>query len=313
MLATNASRFTQASEGFEAYSRSQYGRHGGHRSGDPRASDHLSELFGSISALCIEQFEIIDEVFTVEVGQRLVKKLLLRVFNDPAFGIQAHIEASLFPPAPRPALPLHEYLLKLAEIREKLDAFHLILADYCRKYGLTPGSSSSSGGAGVGGGGVDGDSSSNHGTSRQRGDSTTHDNNSSSSNNNNNGGETRKRANTRTGKAPSSSSLANGGANGSAHRTAYASTSDLDDNFLRSQVYYTTFLSYIHAIYRYFYYYYYILLSYLILTISPYSLPSDCIIYTIKYCIYIHAYIYSDRPCIRAVSSRLLPKRINPP
>ena len=231
MLATNASRFTQASEGFEAYSRSQYGRHGGHRSGDPRASDHLSELFGSISALCIEQFEIIDEVFTVDVGQRLVKKLLLRVFNDPAFGIQAHIEASLFPPAPRPALPLHEYLLKLAEIREKLDAFHLILADYCRKYGLTPGSSSS---GAAGGGGVGGDSNSNHGTSRQRGDSTTHDNNSSSSNNN--GGETRKRSNTRTGKAPSSSSLPNSGANGSAHRTPYASTSDLDDNFLRSQV-----------------------------------------------------------------------------
>jgi hypothetical protein len=166
MLQKNVSRYTPTADGFEAYNKQAVLARGVSSSKQASSSskvssanqDHMSLLFGSISSICTQQFEVISEVkrkyfriveknstkfivfsikiFPKESGIRVMRLLIQRIFNDPAFGVQAHIEHALYPPAPHPRLQLGEFLNVLANVREKLEAFHLILSDYCQKFGL---------------------------------------------------------------------------------------------------------------------------------------------------------------------------------
>jgi hypothetical protein len=72
---------------------SHYGSSGG--SGGALLIDHLSELFGSLSSVCREQFTVIRRVFPKEAVARTIRMLIQRVFLDPAFGIQTKIDAVL--------------------------------------------------------------------------------------------------------------------------------------------------------------------------------------------------------------------------
>ena len=47
---------------------------------------------------------------------RVTRLLIQRIFNDPAFGIQAKIESILVPQPPRPQLPLADYLDALVSV-----------------------------------------------------------------------------------------------------------------------------------------------------------------------------------------------------
>lgn len=93
--------------------------------------DHLSELFVSISDICQEQFSLIRQVFPSQSVSRVTKMLISRIFNDPAFGIQARVEAVLHPKPPLPSLSPSDYLDALVTVREKLSALHLMLLEYC--------------------------------------------------------------------------------------------------------------------------------------------------------------------------------------
>jgi hypothetical protein len=57
--------------------------------------------------------------------------LIQRIFNDPAFGIQAKVDSILVPQPPRPPLPLADYLDALVTVREKLSALNLLLVECC--------------------------------------------------------------------------------------------------------------------------------------------------------------------------------------
>lgn len=93
--------------------------------------DHLSELFVAISDLCQEQFSIIRIVFPSQSVEKVTKMLITRIFNDPAFGIQARVDNVLRPKPPAIQLSLPEYLDALVTVREKLSALHLMLLEYC--------------------------------------------------------------------------------------------------------------------------------------------------------------------------------------
>lgn len=93
--------------------------------------DHLSELFMAISDLCQEQFSIIRIVFPDQSVEKVTKMLITRIFNDPAFGIQARVDNVLRPKPPAAPLSLPEYLDALVTVREKLSALHLMLLEYC--------------------------------------------------------------------------------------------------------------------------------------------------------------------------------------
>lgn len=91
--------------------------------------DHLSSLFTVINKVCLEQFAIIREVFPVHTIPRITRQLVQRIFNDPAFGIQARVDAILNPQPPAPKLALSDYLDALVTVREKLSALNMLLQD----------------------------------------------------------------------------------------------------------------------------------------------------------------------------------------
>ena len=93
--------------------------------------DHLSGLFSMINNVCEEQFEIIRKVFPANTVAKVTRQLIQRIFNDPAFGIQARVDSILLPQPPRPALPLADYLDALVTVREKLSALNVMLIEYC--------------------------------------------------------------------------------------------------------------------------------------------------------------------------------------
>jgi hypothetical protein len=93
--------------------------------------DHLSGLFGMINTVCQEQFSLIRRVFPTQTIARVTRTLIQRIFNDPAFGIQARVDSILCPPAPQPALSLPDYLDALVIVREKLNALFLLLMECC--------------------------------------------------------------------------------------------------------------------------------------------------------------------------------------
>lgn len=98
-------------------------------SGSP--GDHLSELFGTIIAVCAEQFDIIRKVFPQQTVARVTRLLIQRIFNDPAFGIQTRVENALRPKPPRPPMLLADYLDALITVKEKLSCLHIVLMDHC--------------------------------------------------------------------------------------------------------------------------------------------------------------------------------------
>ncbi len=91
--------------------------------------DHLSGLFTMINRVCLEQFDIIRQVFPAHTIARVTRLLVQRIFSDPAFGIQARVDAILCPQPPAPPLLLSDYLDALLTVREKLTALNLILID----------------------------------------------------------------------------------------------------------------------------------------------------------------------------------------
>lgn len=95
------------------------------------SADSLSVLFGTIGSLCAEQFDIIQKVFPQSAVARVTRLLIQRIFNDPAFGIQARVEQLLRPRPPRPQLLLADYLDCLLTVCEKLVALDCVLTDHC--------------------------------------------------------------------------------------------------------------------------------------------------------------------------------------
>lgn len=93
--------------------------------------DHLSGLFGMINKVCQEQFSIIREVFPTHTIAKVTRMLIQRIFNDPAFGIQARVDSILCPAPPQPPLSLPDYLDALVIVREKLSALFLLLMECC--------------------------------------------------------------------------------------------------------------------------------------------------------------------------------------
>ncbi len=93
--------------------------------------DHLSGLFTMINNVCQEQFALIRKVFPANTIARVTRLLIQRIFNDPAFGIQARVDGILCPTPPNPPLPLADYLDALVTVREKLSALYLLLIDCC--------------------------------------------------------------------------------------------------------------------------------------------------------------------------------------
>jgi hypothetical protein len=91
--------------------------------------DNLSNLFSIIDKVCKEQFEIIRKIFPSNTIARVTRLLVQRIFGDPAFGIQAKVDAILCPQPPLPPLPLADYLDALLVVREKLSALHLLLIE----------------------------------------------------------------------------------------------------------------------------------------------------------------------------------------
>lgn len=93
--------------------------------------DHLSGLFSMINTVCQEQFSIIRAVFPMHTIAKVTRMLIQRIFNDPAFGIQARVDAILCPAPPAPPLSLPDYLDALVIVREKLSALYLLLLECC--------------------------------------------------------------------------------------------------------------------------------------------------------------------------------------
>jgi len=93
--------------------------------------DHLSGLFSMINNVCQEQFSIIRAVFPAHTIAKVTRMLIQRIFNDPAFGIQARVDAILCPAPPAPPLSLPDYLDALVIVREKLSALYLLLLECC--------------------------------------------------------------------------------------------------------------------------------------------------------------------------------------
>jgi hypothetical protein len=93
--------------------------------------DHLSGLFTMINNVCQEQFSIIRAVFPRHTVPKVTRMLIQRIFNDPAFGIQARVDAVLCPAPPLPPLSLPDYLDALVIVREKLSALYLLLLECC--------------------------------------------------------------------------------------------------------------------------------------------------------------------------------------
>ena len=99
--------------------------------GEEDSLDSLSQLFGSIGVICQQQFSLIRDIFPQHVVAKITRILLQKIFTDPAFGIQARVDAVLAPKPPWPQLPLPEFLESLANVREKLSALYVILLEYC--------------------------------------------------------------------------------------------------------------------------------------------------------------------------------------
>ena len=106
-----------------------YGSQGG--AGGLSLMDHLSGLFGMINTVCQEQFSIIRQIFPPHTIARVTRTLIQRIFNDPAFGIQARVDSILCPAPPQPPLSLPDYLDALVIVREKLSALFLLLMECC--------------------------------------------------------------------------------------------------------------------------------------------------------------------------------------
>lgn len=100
-------------------------------SGGLSLMDHLSGLFSMINTVCQEQFSIIRSVFPAHTVAKVTRMLIQRIFNDPAFGIQARVDAILCPAPPQPPLSLPDYLDALVIVREKLSALFLLLLECC--------------------------------------------------------------------------------------------------------------------------------------------------------------------------------------
>jgi hypothetical protein len=96
---------------------------------DEELLDHLSNLFSIIDKVCREQFELIRQVFPPHTIARVTRLLVQRIFGDPAFGIQAKVDAILSPQPPSPPLPLADFLDALLTVREKLSALNLMLVE----------------------------------------------------------------------------------------------------------------------------------------------------------------------------------------
>lgn len=90
--------------------------------------DQLSELFGTISLVCQEQFTVIRMVFPENAVVRITRLLIQRIFNDPLFGIQKRVDELL---SPRPVLSLGDYIEALVLVRQKLSALYVLLLEYC--------------------------------------------------------------------------------------------------------------------------------------------------------------------------------------
>jgi hypothetical protein len=94
-------------------------------------TDQLSDLFGTISAVCQEQFTVIRLVFPAATVARITRLLIQRIFNDPLFGIQIRVDAVLSPRPPKPPLSLGEYIEALILVRQKLSSLYILLLEYC--------------------------------------------------------------------------------------------------------------------------------------------------------------------------------------
>jgi len=90
--------------------------------------DQLSELFGTISLVCQEQFTVIRMIFPSSAVARITRLLIQRIFNDPLFGIQKRVDELL---SPRPVLSLGDYIEALILVRQKLSGLYLLLLEYC--------------------------------------------------------------------------------------------------------------------------------------------------------------------------------------
>jgi hypothetical protein len=125
-LSKNAARLSPSNEGFQLYSTGSVDI-GAHR---------LSDLFQFLSAICDEQFSLIAKVFTQDIGVRMMKLLVQRVFNDPAFGIQVYMDSTLHPRTPQAVLSVEDYLRTLANIKRKLDSFYQGLVEACTYFSV---------------------------------------------------------------------------------------------------------------------------------------------------------------------------------
>ncbi|KAJ1441108.1 exocyst complex component Sec10-domain-containing protein [Ochromonadaceae sp. CCMP2298] len=91
--------------------------------------DQLSGLFSVIDSVCQEQFTLIRKVFPPHSVAKVTRMLIQRIFNDPAFGLQARVDAILCPEPPAPPLSLPDHLDALVIVREKLSALYLLLIE----------------------------------------------------------------------------------------------------------------------------------------------------------------------------------------
>lgn len=102
-------------------------------------ADNLSELFGTIGNVCEEQFDIIRKVFPTHSITRVTRLLIQRIFNDPAFGLQARVDAVLHPKPPLQPLPTSEFLDALMTVCGQLVVVVVLLlmshCCFCDRYG----------------------------------------------------------------------------------------------------------------------------------------------------------------------------------
>ncbi len=98
------------------------------------AIDYLSELFLTIGNVCREQSVIIQQVFPRQSMNKVMRSLIQRIYNDPAFGIQSRVDAVMHPKPPLPPLQESDYLESLSIVKEKLSALYLMLSELCTKH-----------------------------------------------------------------------------------------------------------------------------------------------------------------------------------